>query len=553
MINEETKNIEIPSSLCNSKYACVIVGITGTGKSSTGNSILGKKYFTTSDRGESETSESVCKQGVSYGFDITVVDTPGVLDTRVTVKEAWEKSCFELVNVLEMCPSDGKRCLILVLKYPCSSTEFDKESLNILRCVLGPDFISKFCVIVLTCGESFYAINKNKTIDDWCREMKGILGDLFKECNYRIVLFSNKNKCKIAKQNQVEKLIKVIDSLPDSYTQEHLNIAKSQHKRKLLLSKLPELKSIFYSRLDKVQRNLMTDRGNYENIYEEIDAILKDIKFQEEGVLYEDNEESIFKDFYNKSELIKLKLFVLSEKRKNENALMELQEKVEQHKEEYHHLVAHGEAVSDIKKTIMAFIEDLSKIRESVVPCENQETFYLYHIDYFRGLETKLKQLEIEIKGMKAAIMLKEQTIPIERTIMALYRRYDNAPDTEFKAKTVKQIKLEAENLRSTIKDEIKNIFAEKLTILISLCEEKAKKTDKRFITSAAEGAVNGTLTIAAGAFSGLELLSSRLGVIIASKAGPAACSLVRGVFQFFITLLKETKEENEEFTADAL
>ncbi|KAK0046053.1 AIG protein, partial [Biomphalaria pfeifferi] len=281
-------------------YICV--GRTGTGKSSLCNTILGIKIFIESDSGTSVTSSPKLAKSTNLGYNLTVVDTPGVMDTSVNSEEAKKKSCDEMNQAMGQCPEQGKRALLLVLKYGDRFTEETRKCVDIIETIFGDRCLEKCCIIVFTHGEAF-DINHEETnisFENWCQRQHEDLGLLLQRCEYRCLLFRNKTRDTEVCRQQIESLIRMTDNLDESYTQEKFEAARYKHKRLILESKLPELLKNYDLQLNELQektnsnlvQNLnMEELNSFERKAKEI--VLK-LQSEDDGVYYGEGELSLF-------------------------------------------------------------------------------------------------------------------------------------------------------------------------------------------------------------------------------------------------------------------
>ncbi|XP_030598080.1 GTPase IMAP family member 2-like [Archocentrus centrarchus] len=158
----------------------VLVGQEKVGKSSAGNTILGKKEFGCKISSSPLTLSSEKKEADVLGRRVSVVDTPGLLNTRLTA----EKVKAELEKALEL-SSPGPHIFLLILQLG-RFTPQEKEGLKTLQTMLNDD-ISKHTMVLFTYRDRL----EDTDMEQFISEDKN-LQEILKRCGGVYHVFNNK-------------------------------------------------------------------------------------------------------------------------------------------------------------------------------------------------------------------------------------------------------------------------------------------------------------------------------------------------------------------------
>ncbi|XP_039677502.1 GTPase IMAP family member 7-like [Perca fluviatilis] len=200
----------------------VILGKTGSGKSSLANTIFGEEQFTISHNLNSKTRECQAETKSVNGRSITLIDTPAFYDTERSEEELKP----EIVRCITEC-APGPHAFLIVLKVEKFIVQEQAVITKISQCF--SDEVFNYATVLFTHGDQ---LEEGQTIEDFVHQNKS-MSDLVKKCGSRCHVVDNKywqnnqqDKYR-SNQFQVNELLNTIEKMVKSnegscYTNEML-------------------------------------------------------------------------------------------------------------------------------------------------------------------------------------------------------------------------------------------------------------------------------------------------------------------------------------------
>ncbi|XP_063070711.1 GTPase IMAP family member 7-like [Engraulis encrasicolus] len=182
------------------EWRLLLLGKSGTGKSSSGNTILNEEVFKSDMKLSRVTQFCERKTKIIGGRrPVTVIDTPGLFETKRSEKEVI-REILQSVSLYR----PGPHVFLVVIPIG-RLTQEDKDTHDLLQTTFGKR-VWDFTIVLFTHGDQL----DGKTLNDFISNGDEELREFLRKCSGGFLVFNNKD---MANREQVAKLLEKVETL----------------------------------------------------------------------------------------------------------------------------------------------------------------------------------------------------------------------------------------------------------------------------------------------------------------------------------------------------